>query len=246
VNGKLIAGSMALAVLFVGTNVARTALRAAAHPAFWLELRTQPIAANAIRLVALGDSSVEAIGADQPMDGYVGRIAAYVEGSSGRPVHIANVSDGGTTRDIVHRQLPKVNLAIADIVIVADSNDLEGRVPLDEYRIDLTDLMSRLPANRTVFSDLPIMPGREPYQAVLADVTDAHGIRRADFAAVFGRGAGRRLDIFSWLPPHLNSTGYELWFGAFQPKVDEIMSDSQSPISPDCDLCPARSVGLTR
>ncbi len=48
-------------------------------------------------------------------------MAAYIGTKSGRPVHIANVSDGGTTRDIVQKQLPKVDLTSTDVVIVADS-----------------------------------------------------------------------------------------------------------------------------
>ena len=78
------------------------------------------------------------------------------------------------------------------------------------------------PADHTVFSDLPGLPGEARYQRVLSEVTDAHGILRADFASIFN-GPGRRLDVFSWLPPHLNSKGYELWFKAFQPKVDLII-----------------------
>ncbi len=135
----------------------------------------------------------------------------------------------GLRGDIIHNQLPKLDLRTADLVIVADSNDLEGRVPLDQYRADLTTLMQALPADRTVYSDLPLFPGREPYQAVLQQLTDAHGIRRADFNAIFS-GEGRRLDIFSWLPPHLNSKGYGLWFEAFKPGVDQMMAE-WNPIS---------------
>jgi hypothetical protein len=45
---------------------------------------------------------------------------------------------------------------------------------------------------------------------------------RADFAKIFNH-EGRRLDIFSWLIPHLNSKGYAYWFLAFQPEVDTIL-----------------------
>ena len=48
------------------------------------------------------------------------------------------------------------------------------------------------------------------------------GVKRADFARVF-TGAGRRIDIFSWLFPHVNSTGYYYWFTAFQPEVDKVL-----------------------
>lgn len=80
--------------------------------------------------------------------------------------------------------------------------------------------MAALTPDRTVYSDLPLEPRRGPYHAVLHQVADAHGIMRADFAGVFSHD-GRRLDIFSWLPPHLNSRGYAYWFEAFRPKVFE-------------------------
>jgi lysophospholipase L1-like esterase len=221
-KAKVLIGAIVASLLFVAANVARTAQRSATYPGYWHGRMRAPAPADAIRLVALGDSSVEAIGAARPTDGYVGRIAAYIESRTGRSVHIANVSSGGTTRDIIRDQLPRVDLQTADIVVVADSNDLERRVPLDQYRADLTTLMAALPPDRTIYSDLPLMPGRAPYQRVLAEVADARGIPRADFAAVFG-GPGRRLDIFSWLPPHLNSKGYGYWFQAFQPHVDAII-----------------------
>jgi lysophospholipase L1-like esterase len=216
----LVAGAV---LLFVGVNVARTALRAADYPGYWHARMREPVPVDGIRLVALGDSSVLAVGAADPMEGYVGRIASHLTEQTGRPVHITNVSSGGTTADVVRDQLPQVDLAAADIVIVADSNDLESGVPLEDYRAVLTTLVAALPADRTVYSDLPLLPGRDPYQAVLEEVTDARGIARANFAAIFS-GEGRRLDIFSWLPPHLNSTGYGYWFEAFQPKVDAIVS----------------------
>jgi len=218
----LILGGLGAVLLFVAANVAHTALRAATYPGYWRDRMREPIPAHAIRLVALGDSTVEAIGADQPLDGYVGRIAGYIASRTGRPVHIVNVSNGGATRDIIRGQLPRVDLRTADIVIVADDNDLQQRVPLDQYRADLTTLMAALPPDRTVYSDLPLEPGRGPYQTVLQQVADAHGIMRADFAGVFSHD-GRRLDIFSWLPPHLNSRGYAYWFEAFRPKVDVII-----------------------
>jgi hypothetical protein len=54
---------------------------------------------------------------------------------------------------------------------------------------DLAALVASPPADRTVYSDLPLLPGRAPYQTVLQETTDAPGIPRADFSAVFN-GAG--------------------------------------------------------
>ena len=216
----IVAGAI---LLFVVVNVARTGLRAASYPGYWQARMHEPVPANGIRLVALGDSSVLAVGADDPMEGYVGRIANYIKEQTGRPVHICNVSSGGNTADVVRDQLPQVDLTAADIVVVADSNDLESGVSIEDYRANLKTLVAALPADRTVYSDLPLLPGRDPYQAVLEAVTDAHGISRADFTAIFS-GEGRRLDIFSWLPPHLNSSGYGYWFKAFRPKIDAILT----------------------
>ncbi len=94
----LIIGGVVLMLLFIVSNVALTARRSTTYAKYWQDKMNEPVASNAVRLVALGDSSVEAIGADRPMDGYVGRIARYIEATTGRPVHIANLSDGGTTR----------------------------------------------------------------------------------------------------------------------------------------------------
>lgn len=220
---RIIGVIVLLLVLFVVVNVVRTLLIAAGAAHFWEEKAKEPIPANAIRLVALGDSATEAIGADNPMDGFVGRIANYVQAKTGRPVHITNVSDGGATLSgVVQKQLPRVDLKTADLVIVECSNDMEQGVPLNTYRAAVNTLMQALPALKTIISDLPLEPGRDAYQTILQASADAHHILRADFARIFTH-EGRRLDIFSWLPPHLNSKGYGYWFLAFQPEVDTML-----------------------
>lgn len=220
---KWMLGSVAAVVLFIATNVTQAAFRSTTLGDYWRKRMRESKPADAIHLVALGDSTVEAVGAKRPMEGYVGWIAEYIKSKTNHPVHITNVSQkGDTTEDMINTQLSRVDLKTADIVIAADSNDMQSHVPLAQYRSNLNTLLNALPAERTVFSDLPLFPGRKPYQKVLEQVSDAHNIMRADFASVF-RNEGRRLDIFSWLPPHLNSKGYKLWFKAFQPKVDVII-----------------------
>jgi lysophospholipase L1-like esterase len=220
-NHWVIIGTIiAVVVAFVALNVMITGLQALAAVGYWQTQMREPVAPNAIRLVALGDSSVEGIGASSATDSYVGRIATYAHEKTGRPVHIANVATGGPITDIVSRQLPKVDLKTADIVIVADDN-LRG-MSLAQYRATLDAIAAAVPAHRTVISDLPGLPGEDRYQPVLTEVANEHGIMRADVKAIFN-GDGRRLDIFSWLPPHLNSKGYGYWFQAFKPKVDVVL-----------------------
>jgi lysophospholipase L1-like esterase len=220
----LILGGVALALLiFVGLNVALAARHAATFPSYWRDQAQAPVPPDAIRIVALGDSIMQAIGAARPEEGIAGRVAAYVQAQTGRPVHVTNVSTGGATAgEILDQQLPKVDLNQADLVLVATASDVERRVLLAVYRAKLRVLLEALPADKTIVSDLPIEPGRAAYQAVLQAAADERGIRRADFASVF-QGEGRRLDIFSWLFPHLNSRGYYYWYRAFQPEVDRIV-----------------------
>lgn len=136
-------------------------------------------------------------------------------------MHVTNVSVGGAAiQHILDQQLPRVDLSQADLIVLATATDMERRVPLDTYEANLRALLSALPPDKTIFSDLPIEPGREAYQTVLQRLADERRIRRADFAKVFN-SQGRRLDIFSWLFPHLNSKGYYYWFMAFQPEVDK-------------------------
>ncbi len=223
----MIIGGIALGLLlFIGINVVFAARHAASFPKYWQDKANEPVPANAIRLVALGDSIMQAIGAAQPDEGIAGRIANYLHAETGRPVHVTNVSVGGATvQEIIDHQLSKVDLNQADLIIAATATDLERRVPLETYHANLRTLLRALPPDKTIFSDLPIEPGRGAYQAVLQQAADERGIKRADFAKVFN-GEGRRLDIFSWLFPHLNSRGYYYWFTAFKPEVDEVV-DSQ-------------------
>lgn len=220
----MIIGGIAIGLLLViGINVARAARNALTFPNYWHDKANEPIASNAIRLVALGDSAMQAIGAANPEEGIAGRIASYLSTKTGRPVHVTNVSVGGAAvQHILENQLPKVDLDYADLIIIATASDLERRVHLDHYRTNLRVLLSALPPDKTIFSDFPIEPGRAMYQAVFQELGDERGIRRADFARVFN-GEGRRLDIFSWLFPHLNSKGYYYWFLAFKPEVDRIL-----------------------
>jgi len=220
--------AVGLLAAWVGLNVWNAAHNALTFPQFWQEQTGAAMPPEAIRLVAFGDSETQAIGAAHPMEGFVGRIASYAQQKTGRPVHIANMSGGGATYgDLAQQQIPRVDLPRADIVIVATSSDLEAGVPLATFRQNLDTVLGMLPGDKTIVSDLPFLPGREAYQTVLQERADAHQVARADFAAIFNH-EGRRLDIFSWLPPHLNSTGYAFWFLAFRPGVDKIIAELPS------------------
>jgi hypothetical protein len=107
--------------------------------------------------------------------------------------------------------------------LIVTASDLEKRVPLNQYPANLQMLLWSVPAHKTIYSDFPIEPGREAYQAAFQQAGHKYGIRRANFARIFN-GEGRQLDIFSWLLPHLNSRGHYYWLLAFKPEVDMLWS----------------------
>lgn len=215
--------ALALTAAAVGVMVAVSAVRAAGYQQYWRDQAGQPVAPNAFILVAFGDSATVGVGALDPANGFVGRTAVLITEVTGRPVHIINLAQGGATaRDILERQLPQVDVARADLVIYCSSNDLEQNIPVSRYQRDLQEIIDRLPPTRTVVSDLPLMPGRDDYQRVLSSIADTAGTGRADFAATFNT-TGHRLDIFSFLPPHLNDRGYGYWFDAFRPAVLDLI-----------------------
>ena len=203
---------------------AYTAVRAAGYADYWAGRAAEPATPDTFTLVAFGDSATVAVGALDPRNGYVGRAASMIAEVTGRPVRVVNRAAGGaTTGDVLEHQLSSIDVASADLVLIGTSNDLEQRVPLRDYRAHLRSILAALPVGRSVISDLPLLPGRDAYQEVLTQVADEYGIARADFAAVFNR-EGRRLDLFSFLPPHLNDRGYGYWFAAFRPHIERIVA----------------------
>jgi hypothetical protein len=53
-------------LLFIGINVMLAVRNALSFPKYWQDKANEPVAPNAIRVVALGDSAMQAIGAAHP------------------------------------------------------------------------------------------------------------------------------------------------------------------------------------
>ncbi len=221
---RVVVGVVAVVLVAEATGLLLELRQARTYPKYWADRMAEPVPPDAVRLVAFGDSAAMGIGAWRPEDSVVGRIADYLGQRTGRPVHVANhTTGGGTFGTVLDEQLPKADLDNADVVIViAGSNDTGSKVPLDVYRSNVEAVTEALPADRTVLSDVPLQGGREPYQRILAEVADARLIAHADFAGTFR--AARRLDVFAPDFTHVNSTGYRIWFQAFQPWLDKIIA----------------------
>lgn len=224
------ATALGLALGVLGLRALAVSRQGPRHERFWRALAALPAPPGAIRLVALGDSTVQAIGATRPLDGLVGRARDHLREVTGRPVHVVNLGvAGATVSDVVTGQLPYAFLDTADVVLVSvSSSDVARHTPPARYASALRQLLDALPAARAVLSDVPLQPCRGDYQRVLAALADRRGIARADFAGAF-LGPGRRLDVFAGDLCHLNSRGYAQWFTAFRPGLDAIAARLHRP-----------------
>lgn len=197
----------------------------AEYKQYWEGRLNQHASENAIRLVVLGDSAAQGVGAKSPEEGLAGLIERYIGEKTGRPVYVANISvTGAKVSDVLEKQLPKLSGLRADIVIVSVSgNDANKRVPLDRFTADITKLYAALPSDRTVVSDVPGVDNREWYQPVLLEAANKTGIYVApvyenfhphsdEFSAYAG-------DFF-----HPSSRGYTFWFNAYRPHIDDILA----------------------
>ncbi len=191
---------------------------------YWSRLRSEPIKDGAIRLVALGDSTFQALGATRPMLGTVGRIASHIEKRTGRPVHIENVSvTGAKAADVVRDQLDLVDMTTADIVVIAvGATDALNMSDMAVFERAIEKIIAAVPADRTVMADVAMVRERESYQAILAKHRDDAGIYRGNLQHGFRNVQRfRRLSGADFFHP--SNYGYELWFAGFEPALDELI-----------------------
>lgn len=191
----------------------------------WHEQLKQEPAPNAIRLVGLGDSAMQGVGAHSPAMTLFGRVERYIEQETGRPVYGANISvSGAKAGEVVSNQVPRLKELNPDIIIVSVSgNDANQQIDLDEFKRNINELFAALPKDKTVVSDVPGVNHRDPYQPILLAAAKRHGLRVApvyeNFAPHDDKFSSYAGDFF-----HPSSKGYEYWFNAYREPVKDILS----------------------
>lgn len=193
---------------------------------YWQARANELVEQNAVRLLALGDSTFQSIGATKPELGTVGRVAAYVEQETHRPVHVTNVSVwGAKAEDVVNDQLPRVDVDAADIIVVAvGANDAIQSTNLAEFRANVEKMVASLPQETVVMADVAGVKNREKYQDILDELRVERGLRRADLRWIFDQVK------FSWQLSgrdffHPSDYGYKFWLQAFQAGVDNVIEE---------------------
>lgn len=191
---------------------------------FWQEQANRPHVVGEIKLLALGDSTMQAIGATSPMKGVVGLAAKRITELTSRPVHITNFSKtGGKIADVVNDQLPKSQGIKADIVIVSvGANDSTKQTDLAEFERDYQAMLSGLPRGKTMLGGVPFVKHRDKYEAVVQKLAKASGL---PVAPIYETMVPYKNDWTTYAGDffHPSGKGYRLWFKAFSPIIERIL-----------------------
>lgn len=212
--------------LFVLTSVGRFAK-------FWASQNDKPRDKGAYMMVALGDSTVQGIGATSPYKGFVGQLAKEIEVTRGESVQVYNYSKSGDrASDVVDNQLSnKDKFQQANVIVVSvGSNDITKGVSKDEYIKNVSKIFDALPAEKVVMATIPPLERSKFSKATVQewnkDLQALVKAKKVRLAPVYNAIDPRSRDprIYSIDLYHPSNIGYRLWAGAFYPPVSEVLS----------------------
>jgi acyl-CoA thioesterase-1 len=194
--------------------------------------RTLPADRDADLLyVALGDSTVEGIGASRPELNYVSRLHGRLH-EIYRNARVENLGVGGATSlDVLAHQLDRAVALKPDLVTLSvGPNDITERVPLSDYTRNMDAILARLAAETravivvNLLPDLAVTPrfrGHEAQAVVgrrsvefneaLARLTKRHGVQAVDLYAASRREVPERPELVARDGYHPSDLGYARW-----------------------------------
>lgn len=199
----------------------------------WERGNQQRVSEDSIVIVALGDSTVQGIGALRPQDGFVGNVARRVERQTGKKVQVYNFSKSGAeSGEVLSEQLQKVKqLPRYDVALLAvGPNDITHKKSLKDFKSNLATILRTLDASKTVVSNFPPMDpkdseGNSSYEwgEAAQRIAQSNGAR---VAKVYQNVKPRNNDprIFAGDFYHPSGTGYQLWANAFTPEVLKVLN----------------------
>jgi acyl-CoA thioesterase-1 len=185
----------------------------------------------AIVYVALGDSTVEGVGASRPELNYVSRLHARLH-EIYRNARVANLGVGGATSvDVLARQLDRAIALRPDLVTMSvGPNDITERVPLADYTRNVDTILGRLVAETTavlvvnLLPDLAVTPrfrgheaeavvGRRSieFNTALARLAKGYGVHVVDLYEASRREVPNRPELMAGDGYHPSDLGYARW-----------------------------------
>jgi acyl-CoA thioesterase I len=194
--------------------------------------RTLPADRDAeVIYVALGDSTVEGIGASRPELNYVSRLHARLH-EIYRNARVENLGVGGATSlDVLTRQLEPALARKPDLVTLSvGPNDITEQVPLGDFTRNVDATLGRLAADThavivvNLLPDLAVTPrfrGHEAqavvsrrsveFNAALTRVATRHGAQIVDLYAPSRREVPARPELVAADGYHPSDLGYARW-----------------------------------
>ncbi len=194
--------------------------------------RTLPVDRNAaVQYVALGDSTVEGVGATSADFNYVSRL--YEQLRTVYPTaRVANLGAGGATSgDVLRRQLDRAIALHPHLVTLSiGPNDITTRVPVDAYERNLDSILGRLRGETAAVTvvnlipDLVVTPrfrahrerdvlGRQTvlFNGAVERRGRAHGAELVDLYAASRREVPVRPELIGAVGYHPSDVGYARW-----------------------------------
>src|SRR6478609_6132335 len=173
--------------------------------------------------IALGDSTAQGVGASNPADGYVGRLADELESRTGRSLRVVNLSvSGAKVADVVRDQLPLLAEVLAEgqepnlVTVTIGANDT-GRTSAEDFAADMQQVIDALPPTSRV-ADVPYFRGRRGRSAFeLSGIIRDQVAARGDLVQVdlLINTRGLRLREYADDLFHPSALGYERYYRAF-------------------------------
>ena len=185
----------------------------------------------AVMYVALGDSTVEGVGASRPELNYVSRLHARLR-EVYRNARMVNLGVGGATSvDVLSRQLERAVALMPDLVTMSvGPNDITERVPLADYTRNVDTIFGRLVADTpavivvNLLPDLAVTPrfrGHDAealvgqrsveFNAALARLAKKHGVHLVDLYEASRREVPNRPELMAGDGYHPSDIGYGRW-----------------------------------
>lgn len=220
-------GALVAAAILAGCTVAA---RPDGSPP--MALRVLPAGATAsLTYVALGDSTVEGVGASAPARNYVSRLHERLR-SVFPEAKLANLGEGGATASgVLYRQLPlALDLRPRLVTLSVGPNDITGRRALADYARDIDGILRALATGTgavvvvTLIPDLGVTPrfrgqAAEPlvrqrvieFNEVLGRQARAYGAEVVDLYGPSREEVPRRPDLIGADRYHPSDAGYARW-----------------------------------
>ncbi len=195
-------------------------------------VRTLPADRSAAVLyVALGDSTVEGVGATSPDRNYVSRLHERLRAVYPR-ARVVNLGAGGaTSADVLLRQLDRaIGLRPHLVTLSIGPNDITTRVPVATYEMNLETILGRLRYETSAVAvvnlipDLAVTPrfsgsrlreavGRQTivFNEALERKGWAHGAELVNLYAASQREVPLQPELISSDGYHPSDTGYARW-----------------------------------